>query len=125
MNELARHPTGSWFTCDPPVLDTDEDWLVLVKDLIAFQFEAKQDGWEDCLHEDARSQYNMEEGCGMYWIAVRKGKVNLIVTNDEAYYLRSVGATLLCKQLNLQDKDERIKLFRSIKFEEPYNGRYA
>ena len=125
MVELARHPTGSKFTCNPPVLTTDEDWLVLVDDLPGYWKGAKAEGWQDCLHEEALAQYAMEEGHGTFWVALRKGDVNLIVTDREAYYLRSVGATLVCKFLNLQNKEERVRMFRAIKFGEPYEGRYT
>lgn len=129
MKTLAIHPTGSWFTCEPPVLDTDRDYIVLVDGCIQQALaDYLDDGWVPCDHEGARIVYALEEGYGQYWFAARRYingvNENHIVTNSEVHYLRSLGATLVCKQLNLLDKEERIKLFRCIKFEESYEGRY-
>ena len=118
---LSVFATGSAVTCDPPVLDTDEDWLVLVehhdRETIASMLRT---GWAPCCLPGA-DEYNAEAG---HWTftAWRKGRINLIVTDDQAIYLRSCGATLLAKHLNLLDKQDRVALFRAIKFEDHYNG---
>lgn len=128
--------SGSRVICDPPVMDTDVDYLVLVDDLdVAGAFFHAYD-WHNCLEnwldkEDKdkgamdASGYAVELECGARFQAWRQGEVNVILTDDETLHMRSVAATLLAKQLNLQSKEERIKLFRCIKFGEAYGGRYT
>ena len=119
---LSAHPTGSRYTVRPAVLTTDDDWLVLVEDLAAAEKVANESAnWEPCAGVAGpktlgiETDYSAEAG---YWrfSAWRWGSVNLIVTDDKTMYLRSVAATLLAAKLNLQNKEERIALFREIKF---------
>lgn len=110
----AAHRTGSSYTCDPPVLDTDEDWLLLTEhDLLDTLTSLLNLGWVDCATTD-KELYN-EDKYGVTWYAVRKGKYNLIVTTSFDWFMRGVAATLLCKAMNLQQKQQRIRLFRCIR----------
>lgn len=124
-NFRAAHRTGSWFTCDPPVMDTDQDWVVLVRDIVKYGTGLVMDGWTDCFGEDNdadRENYQDEQRYGMSFHAYRKGKVNYIVTDDVHFYLYTVGATLVAKELNIKSKADRIKLFRAFKYGEEYHG---
>lgn len=125
--------TGSSFTCEPAVMDTDMDYLVYVNSLDECGARLQKYGWANCFEEwkdksdtDPAEQcdpYSVEDKFGARFQAWRKGAYNLIVTDDTALYLRSVGATLVCKQMNLMGKADRIALFRAIKYGEPYTGR--
>lgn len=132
---LDHQLSGSRVICDPPVLDTDEDHLYLVSDLDhAGQWFGAM-GWDNCLADWIDKQerdpgsrdatgYAVELESGARFQAWRRGEVNVIITDDETLHLRSVAATLLATRLNLRAKEERIKLFRCIKFGEVYGGRY-
>ena len=119
MKVLSSHDTGSRVICDPPVMNTDHDILILVDNLCLAMAHYEAHGWTNCLHTG--NPY-VEEGNGEMWCAFRKGIENHIITADVPLYLRSVGATLIAKELNLQSKDDRIALFRCLKFGEAYKG---
>lgn len=111
---LSAHPTGSRFTVEPPVLDTDDDMLVLVKDLDVATRELIE---SNDFAPDLDGKYEIDKGWRWRFRSFRgPNKLNLIVTDDITMYLRSVGATLLAKQLNLKDKEQRIALFRELRF---------
>lgn len=124
---LSAHPTGSRYTVQPAVLTTDDDWLVLVDSLqVVKEYMDSQPPepwlgwpWDQCTHA-----YNpdVEDADFIAWRNETTG-VNLIVTDDPTFYLRSVSATLLAAKLNLKTKEERIALFRAIKFGDDYTGR--
>lgn len=111
---LSAHPTGSRYITSPATLDTDDDWLVLVEDLIDAASDLEQAGLTSSLGSVDPVQI---EGPWKF-ISYRDGEKNYVLTADRTMYLRSVAATLLAKQLNLTDKDERISLFRTVKFGE-------
>lgn len=112
---LSAFPTGSRYTTTPPTLDTDDDWLVLVRDIEDVKRVLEERDWEPCL--GLSDPYEVEKQLWHY-TAFRKGNRNLIVTDDKTMYLRSVGATLVAQRLNLQEKEDRIALFRNIRFGE-------
>lgn len=131
---LTSYQSGSRVICDPPVIDTDDDHLVLVCDLDSANQLFSDLGWSNCMQnwagrEDTDSgialdedQYAAEDKYGARFSAWRQGEINVIVTDDTTLYLRSVGATLVAKELNLCAKPERIALFRAIKYGEHYEG---
>lgn len=127
--------SGSSVICDPPVIDTDVDYLILVEDLNQAGAYFSCEEWTNCfedwnektdkdpfLHHD---EYTVELESGARFQAWRCSNINVILTDDETLHLRNRAATLLAKELNLLNKSERIKLFRCIKFGEAYGGRYA
>lgn len=131
---LSAHPTGSRYTVMPAVLDTDDDWLVLVENLADAE-RAMAPGEDDVFQPWERgfgvaapktlglpADYSDEAGSWRF-SAWRNGATNLIVTDDRTMYLRSVAATLLAQKLNLQTKEERIELFRAVKFGDAHAGR--
>lgn len=101
---LKSHPTGSSYTCDPPVTDTDIDTVVLVNPLVDYHDILLKDGWK----------FNQEYEATGYFTSYRKDNMNLIVTESPAYYLCYVKATMAAKALNLLDKKDRITLFQTI-----------
>lgn len=100
-------PTGSKFTCDPPVLTTDEDYVVLTTDMEKFLQEAHNTGWESSESEE----YDFAD---TDFISFRQGEVNLIVTTSPSYYSKWVVATHLAKRFNLLNKLDRKDLFSAI-----------
>ena len=103
------HITGSRFICDPPVLNTDEDYIVLVKNPEAFDF----DMVNTHVFETSYGEYAHPDG-DYSFLSYRNGEFNLIVTGNEKLYYRFVAATFLAKELNLTKKEDRIELFEKI-----------
>lgn len=112
---LASYPTGSRFICNPPVMNTDIDYLVLVNNRKTYEKFLQTQGFTSCL-EDPESQYPEESG----WSAWRKGELNLMVSDDIVWYLRSVAVTHLAKEMNLWKKSDRIDLFATVRDGEPF-----
>jgi hypothetical protein len=109
MNYLWRvgqfaYATGSRVICDPPVLDTDEDYVVLTK--FGTLKTLLEDGY---VRTSAEHDYDITG-----FVAFRKGNVNLIATDKADFYHSFVNATRLAKALNLRDKKHRIALFQAV-----------
>lgn len=119
---LAQHPTGSAYTVNPPVMNTDQDWLVLVEDFNGAVEQLIAGGWELCCgkDDDGREMYKGDPNYSTTWYALRNGVFNVMLTADPTWYIRAVAATLVCKALNLKDKEERKQLFRSVRDEAEY-----
>ena len=100
------HPTGSRFICDPPVMDTDEDYVVLTKDFDRLSRYLIANDWD---YDGANYR---EEGAPFG--SFRKDHYNLIVTDDEEFYDKYVVATQLAKKLNLLSKVDRVQLFAAV-----------
>lgn len=102
---LKVEPVGSRVTVDPPPMDTDEDYLVLVHKLNADLFSRlKELGFEGGRkHRDDDVFYS-----------VRKGDINLIITDRQDFFDRFMLATEMAKSFNLKTKPERITLFQGV-----------
>lgn len=127
------HCTDSHYTVDPPVNTTDIDYLVLLKvddvngffnpELALSEFLSECTAgvpgghWEPCsqITEEGKLLYAEDPDYSTTWYSLRKGNLNIIVTNDEEWFMRAVAATELCKALNLADKEHRIRVFRVIR----------
>jgi hypothetical protein len=97
--------TGSRVICDPPPMDTDEDYVCLAHPstegaLVTAGFEASIDPE---MYEDLPD-----------FIPYRCGEFNVIVTESEDFYERFVQATEEAKRLNLTEKSDRIALFQRV-----------
>lgn len=102
---VTYNMTGSAYICDPPVTNTDEDYVLLVENVVNTCDHLIRLGFTHC------SRYpNLEHK----FVALRKGAINFIITADEVYYIRYVAATDLAKRLNLTNKSDRINLFHVI-----------
>jgi hypothetical protein len=117
---ISVAPMGSRVTCNPPPVDTDEDWLVLLdSDEVQKRLEAgdgmaafvtlcdfgfNQDG-------NPESYTGMGEGEFRSW---RRGDVNIVTTPDPVFYQKFLDATATAKELNLLDKGDRIALFQDV-----------
>ena len=106
---LQFMPTGSRFTCDPPPINTDIDYLMLasrsgIKKIVSagFKMEGHPEEYADA------PQFN----------SYRNGEYNIIATSDADFYELFKIATFTAKKRNILDKKKRIKLFREILYGE-------
>lgn len=116
---------GSRVTCNPPVVGTDQDVLVLVKyiEATANALGSSPEAWRevDALHRDLRHNGWMLGGSGDHdddFESWTKGDINLILTASVEFYNLFVCATALCKKLNIMDKEDRKAVFRSVLYKE-------
>ena len=109
-------PTGSAFTCNPPVGDTDIDWIVLVKtfdDAEKLISVLKEDAW--CTDTKASSiTDDSRVFADSIFRSCRRGPHNLIVTPHKGFYDKFRLATAVAKKLNLLNKSDRITLFQAV-----------
>jgi hypothetical protein len=99
-------PTGSAYICDPPVKDTDEDYVVLVEEFSQAARLLEAQGWE--------IGGSIFDGHRNWFFSFKKGKDNLIIVDNPEFYLKFINATKLAKNLNLTEKSDRITLFQAI-----------
>lgn len=111
-------PVGSRITCNPPPMDTDEDWLVYLppgefaifeETLImgmAFEFGGSRIHSGGCLvgDKDSFQSYTL-------------GQINVIATASEEFFDKFMQATNEAKRLNLLSKADRIALFQKILYD--------
>ena len=110
-DDILRYlPTGSFYICNPQVLDTDKDYIVLVKDLITADTKLKTMGYKTSTLDG--DEYDLEAEGG--FMCYRKADINLIVTEDEKFFTKFWEATCVAKQLNLTEKEDRIYLFKYV-----------
>lgn len=111
---LMIEPVGSRVTCNPPPMDTDQDFLVLVSASAFSDFDQYlcSYGYEfggsrihagGCLVGDESS-----------FQSYTLGDVNLIVTSSDIFFNRFMAATSVAKRFNLLDKSDRIALFQAV-----------
>ena len=117
---IKAHPTGSNYICDPPVNDTDIDWVILIKYNPTLFGELEQLGWKWCgADPEAGAGGNPYENSGetdthyaRSFTAYRRGQYNLIFVESESEFDRWVKATEEARKLNLTNKADRIELFQ-------------
>ena len=103
-------PTGSKYICNPPVMNTDEDyfiWGFKYEEIINYLVSV---GYEPCCEQ----HYTDTK-----FTALRKGSLNLIIVHDKSEYEKCVMATNLAKRFNLVNKQDRVDLFELVR-----NGYY-
>lgn len=102
------HETGSRFICNPPVMDTDEDYALLATN-------DKYDNTRKLLiklgYQTNSEEYDGQDGGFESW---KKGNINFILTKCSKFFIRHGTATQLCKELNLLKKEDRILVFHTI-----------
>ena len=109
-------PTGSRVICNPPILNTDEDWVALVRDGEALRGIKKYliaDEWEQCGRDYEIGPFNNKNN--NRFVSFRKGEVNLIITDSAVTYDRYKVATRIATRLNLFNKEDRVALFQIIR----------
>lgn len=112
---LRYEPVGSRITCNPPPMDTDEDFLALVPDegiawasLEALGFETGTDAEYD--------------GMASNFISFKRGVTNIIVTSDIEWFAKFMAASHVAKRLNLRKKADRIAVFQAVLYANIYEG---
>lgn len=101
-------PVGSRITCDPPPMDTDENWLLLVKSLTKFDEIARRNYWK----------LDSSMGNSPEFASFVFRDVNLIATQSDQFFKKFMAATSVAKRFNLLDKSDRIALFRAVLYGE-------
>lgn len=98
---------GSRYVCNPPVMDTDLDYLMEVKPGATRIYEfIESTGWT----LDGSYQKHMSD-----FTSYRKGGVNLVISDNPEFCSVSRFATQVCKALNLSDKYKRVLLYNSFR----------
>lgn len=103
-------PTGSKYICNPPVLNTDEDYYGYTSNKASTIEALLNDGWELCTDND----YDDDA-----FTALRKGAYNLILLFTVNEWMQHYKTTELAKRFNLVNKHDRIDLFELVR-----NGSY-
>jgi hypothetical protein len=103
-NELQHFVTGSREICNPPVLDTDIDFVVLDPRNRNFSLQ----GWIETT--DTEDTYGFDAQFSTY----RSGDVNLIVVDSKVEFMKWRVATAAAKHMNILDKQDRINLFQGV-----------
>lgn len=80
----------------------DIDFAVLIDgdDAVKFATDLEDSGWGMCGDYDT--------GKDALWCAIRKGKINLMITRSQDFYDKYLAAMEVCKALHLIDKRDRI-----------------
>ena len=113
---LKTAKVGSRVTCNPAPTDTDEDFLLLIDDVLKFQTQVESLGYflggsnipheDNTLSQDDRFMSFTKEIDGIY--------VNLIVTQSLIFFEKFMTATHVARRLNILNKEHRIVLFQAI-----------
>lgn len=116
---------GSRVTCVPAPTDTDQDVIVLLRDIDATACQKGDKAYKRYNDEVARPLCEAGFACGGSgsqddeFESWTKGDINLILTGDEIFYERFVAATTVARHLNIMDKEARKTLFRAVLYAEP------
>lgn len=103
---LDIYPTGSRYTCTPPVTDTDQDWVLLPTSATYAALDS-----EGFVLRGYKDKYGTaSDYC--------KGDINIILVENRDKFNKWVLATEAARKLNLQTRAERCALFRVILREE-------
>jgi len=114
---LEWHEVGSRATCNPPVMDTDRDYLCLVIDLNEFVTAADAELGCDIVSGIIKNDNSATASASRYprdFTSIRAGEFNLIATDRREFFNRFMAATRLAKRFNLLAKDDRIALFQAV-----------
>ena len=103
--KLPNFRTGSREVCNPPVMDTDVDFVVLYK---GSPMDIEDAGWMDTTGSDEAY------GHSLTFRTYRSGEVNLIVVGEDIEFTKWLIATVAAKALNMRDKHQRIELFQGV-----------
>lgn len=110
------HMTGSRYICDPPPMDTDEDYIIY-GNLNVIEEALCQAGFE--LTTDP------EYDGGNWFLTFRLEEFNIVATDSIVFYERFVAATVSARDRNLLNKDDRIALFKKILYGDVIGKTYS
>lgn len=118
-NVIGFIRTGSRYICDPPVENTDEDFVIFTANKKQLQIQLQGLGYVLSIKDIEKYKADETDPFAMYNIfdAYRhpSNAHNLIVVNRADDFLRWKVATMVAKELNLRDKQHRVMLFRAIR----------
>lgn len=97
--------TGSYHMCDPAIVDTDIDYLVLTINHEMLSLQLMNEGFV----VEGDNSYGESE-----FESYRRGNMNILVNTDKQFFSKWQDATRLCTKLNLSEKKDRIALFQYI-----------
>lgn len=103
-------PVGSRETCSPPPDDGDYDYLCLVVNREEFVKEAAKYGFTDETVQTPEKYL----GTSRRFTSLRRGELNLIASDDEAFIQEFRAATSIAKKFNLLKRDDRVALFQAV-----------
>ena len=111
-------PVGSRVTCNPPPMDTDRDFLVLVKeiDFNNLLFQLLKEDFEIGGSRVYRRGLTEDD---FAFQSYTKGDINLIVTASPKFFDKFIKATNIARDLNLLNKQDRIDLFQEVLYDVP------
>lgn len=113
----AAFPRGKAFLTGSVLVahDTANDIDFVVRGYLADAEYAIQAGWQACVQQDYGSALNAG------WVAIRRGKVNVIIVFDDEHYERWQYATHALTALRdagcVLNKEQRASLFTAIRGE--------
>jgi|SRR6478735_12342843 len=102
---IMSHPMGSRYTCTPPVMDTDKDTVILVRDVAEAEQALLEEGWAPC----GKGEY-----VDTYFKAFRKGEDNYVITAEQLFFERYLLAAQVCRALNVQEKEQRSAIHTAL-----------
>lgn len=110
---LCMNMVGSRYTVDPPPMDTDEDWLVLIpekhfKDGLATSLLSEN----GCALDNPNEHYRADESLFNSWRWANN--TNILITANRDFHNRFLAGTALAKKYNLKTRPERIELFQAV-----------
>lgn len=100
--------TGSSVICNPPVTNTDIDYVIFTSNYDELKEYLSGTFWDLCGDEEYGEQK------GSPFSAYRKDNLNYIITDCPSHYDKMLEATKLATKLNLLEKQQRIDLFHYI-----------
>lgn len=112
--EWAKHMTswsrtGSRVICDPAPTDTDEDWICLAIDYDRAIVGLEANGFKS----EGKPEFYTGNNRGNFR-SLRRGEINLILTDQIDFFNLFVSATELARRFNLVKKADRIALFQVV-----------
>lgn len=111
---LMSAPVGSRITCNPPVLDTDEDMLVLVEAEKFMDFCHQLTGCGFSLDGSRVLAAGNSVDDPYHFQSFSLNGLNIIATAQLEFFWRFIAASSIAKRLNLLNKDDRIALFQAV-----------
>lgn len=106
VNCLEYAFVGSRVTCEPPVLDTDCDVIILCESDNQFTV------LRNAIYQAGGDACGRDYGDEL--LPMRLGDHNYLLTDSPAYYRTFLHVTAVAKHLNLLDKAERKALFACL-----------
>jgi len=110
--------TGSSVICNPPVLDTDIDFVIKSKDVdILKDYLTRELRFNVMSGEESETNYEGLNNGSEYFYSLKKDNINIMLVQDESFFIKWLNATLLAKKLNLLKKEDRITLFQYVLYD--------